>query len=423
MKSIKPKRLKGFRDFLPKQMIIRQRVFDIIKKIFESYGFSSIETPALEYAEILLGKYGPEADRLIYCFKDRGERNIALRYDLTIPLARVMAQNIELVKPFKRYQIQPVWRAESPQKSRYREFTQCDIDIVGTDSPLADAEIIFIIQTVLKRLGFEKFTILINSRQILYSIIKNTGIKNEQIVSIIRSIDKLDKICFKGVKEELIKKGIDLRTIKKIFTLINKAKPDPFLKQVLKLSKKLGVEKRFIKFSPSLSRGLDYYTGPIYEAVIEKPKIGSIVGGGRYDKLLSIFLNKHISACGVSFGIDRIIDAIEELSLLKRTPLTKTQVLITIFNNSDKRFLNYAIDFSKKLREENIDTEIYLDLSARLDKQLRYADRKGIPYAVIFGPDEIKKETLIIKDFKKRKQREIKRSRLAHELKLAIRSS
>lgn len=417
MKNIEAKTLKGFRDFLPRQMAIRQRVLDIVKNVFESYGFDPIETPALEYAEILFGKTGKEAEKLFYKFKDSGNRDVALRYDLTVPLSRVVAQYPDIPKPFKRYQIQQVWRADKPQKGRYREFTQCDADIVGSKSPLADAEIIAIIYNVLKKIGFEKFTIQINSRQILFSLIKNASAPQDKFFSVIQSIDKLDKISPEQVKQELITKNIKKETIEKIFQSIEKAKPDSFLHDVLLFVKKLGVPENFFKFNSCLARGLDYYTGPVYEAVVEKPKIGSIAGGGRYDKLVGMFGGKDIPCCGTTIGVDRIVDVIEELNLWPEISPTKTQVLITLF---DELFLNQAIEISQALRSENIKTEIYLNPEKRLEKQLKYADKKGIPLAIIFGPKEIQNNTVTLKNLKTRTQAEIKKSDIVKEIKKII---
>lgn len=394
MKKITPKILKGFRDFLPKQIAIRQRVLGIVKNIFESYGFDSTETPALEYAQTLLGKYGEEADRLIYRFKNQGGRDIALRYDLTVPLSRVVAQYPDIPKPFKRYQIQKVWRADKPQKGRYREFTQCDVDIVGSSSPLADAEIIAIIYNVLQKIGFKEFIIRINSRQVIFSLMREAGLPEKKIFSAIQSIDKLNRISIEEVKKELTTKNIKPEVIEKIFQLIKGAKPDSFFQEVLLFAKKLGVENNCLKFDPILARGLDYYTGPIYETVIEKPKIGSITGGGRYDKLIGMFTGKDIPACGTTIGIDRIIDAIEELNLWPELSSTTSQVLITLL---DKSFLGKAIEILQMLRSENINAEIYLNSETRLEKQLKYADRKGIPFAIIFGPKEIKKKEVALK--------------------------
>jgi len=415
MKKIEPKILKGFRDFLPKQMAIRRKVFDIIKDTFESYGFDPIETPTLEYSEILLGKYGEEADKLVYRFKDQGGRDVAMRYDLTVPLSRVCAQySQQLTKPFKRYQIQPVWRAEKPQKGRYRELTQCDVDIVGIKSPLADAEIIAIIYNILNKIGFEKFTIRINSRQVLFSIMEKAEVSKDEILSVIRSIDKLDKISIEEVKQELRLKNIKSQTIEKIFQFIQEAEPDIFLRDMLSLVEKLGVPKDFFKFDPILARGLDYYTGPIYETFVEKPKIGSITGGGRYDKLIGIFIGQDIPACGTTIGIDRIVDVIEELNLWPEFSSTNTRVLITAL---DEFFIGQAIEISQSLRLEEINTEIYLNFEDRLEKQLKYADKKGISFVIILGLDGAQENTVVLKNLRKKMQKEIDKSEIIEELK------
>ena len=414
MEKIEPKILKGFRDFSPKEMAIRQKVFNIVKNVFESYGFVPIETPSLEYAEILLSKLGTEANKLVYNFKDKGNRDVALRYDLTVPLSRFIAQYPNIPKPFKRYQIQPVWRADKPRKGRYREFTQCDIDSVGSKSPLADAEIIAIIYTIFQKIGFEKFIIRVNSREILFSIMKNAGVPQDKVLSAIQSIDKLDKISFEQVKQELTEKNIKPQIIEKIFQSIKKAKPDAFLEEVLSLVKKMGVPKNFLKFDPFLARGLDYYTGPIYEAVVEKPKIGSIAGGGRYDELIGMFTEKDIPACGTTIGIDRIVDAIQELNLWPEISSTNTKVLITII---DKSFLSQCIKISQVLRSENINNEIYLDFETRLEKQLKYANKKEIPFVVIIGKKEIEKNQLTLKDMKTGEQTQLAIKELLEKLK------
>lgn len=414
MKKIEPKILKGFRDFLPEDMIIRQKLFDVAKKVFESYGFVSIETPSLEYSEILLSKIGGEANKLVYRFRDKGNRDIALRYDLTVPLSRFIVQYPNIPKPFKRYQIQPVWRADKPQKGRYREFTQCDIDIIGSKSPLADAEIIAMIYALFKKIGFKKFTIRVNSRAILFSIMENAGVNSDKILSAIQSIDKLDKISFEQVKEELIEKNIKPQIVEKIFEFIKKAEPDPFLKQVLLLVKKLGVPENFFKFDPFLARGLDYYTGPIYETIIEKSKISSLTGGGRYDKLIGTFKEQDISACGTTIGFDRIIDAIKELNIWPKISSTTTKILIALI---DKSFLDQAVEISQTLRSENINNEIYLDIDARLEKQLKYANKKEIPFVVIIGKKEVEKNQFTIRNMETGEQTQLTAKKLVKKLK------
>lgn len=381
----KPQTLKGFRDFLPQTMVIRSRVINILKEVFEKYGFSELQTPTLEYAEVLTGKYGEEAEKLMYLFKDPGDRNVGLKYDLTVPLARVMAQYPNLPKPFKRYQIQSAFRAENTQKSRYREFYQCDIDTVGATSPLADAEILAVISDSLTALGFKDFKIRVNSRQILFGITKN--------LSVLQTIDKLDKKSVDEVKQELSQKGILANEIQSIFAGLESAQPDENLQQIINLAQKLGVKN--IIFDPRLVRGLDYYTGAIFETIVTEPKIGSITGGGRYDNLIKSLGGPDLPAAGTTLGLDRICDVIEELNLWSNISPTSTRVLVTIFS---PELLDKSIELSTKLRQANIATELYPDTQTKLEKQLKYASQKGIPYVAIVGPEEAAKNEVKIKN-------------------------
>lgn len=395
--------LKGFRDFLPEQMAVRARVVDILRGVFEKYGFAELQTPALEYQEVLLGKYGEEAEKLMYLFEDPGERKVGLKYDLTVPLARVMATYRDLPKPFKRYQIQPVWRAENTQKGRYRELYQCDIDIVGSSSPLADAEIVAVIAESLNTLGFEDFSININSRKVLFKLMEQSGLPEDNYFSVIQSIDKLDKRTEEEVKDELNKKGFSSEQINNIFNAMSKAQPDDYLNKVIEIANKLGVEDR-LYFSPSLARGLDYYTGPIFETVVTEPKIGSITGGGRYDNLLKDIGGPNEPAVGTSFGLDRLVDVISELELKDNISYSNTQALVTIFQAD---MTGQSLELANSLRTANIKTELYPDENTKLDKQLKYADKKGIPFAVILGPEEINQNKFTVKDLKERTQRSV----------------
>jgi len=398
MTKIKPQALKGFRDFLPEEMVIRQKVINTLKEVFASYGFEPLETPALEYAETLLGKSGEETEKLVYSFEDKGGRKVGLRYDLTVPVSRVLAQYRDKISlPFKRYQVQTVWRAEKPQKGRYREITQCDIDSFGSASPLADAEIIAIIYNGLKKLGFEEFVIKINSRQVLFELMKGVGIAENKQLAVIRSLDKLEKTNPGEVLSELKQLGLTEEKIKKLFSLIEKVQPDENLKQLFNYLEWLEVSKDFYQFDPILARGLDYYTGPIFEAVVEEPKIGSIVGGGRYDNLIADLGGPNIPATGVSFGLDRICDVIREQNLWPELSPTYTKILVSIFS---PEYLENSIAIANKLRAESIATELYLDPEKKLDKQLKYADKKGIPFVIIIGPEEVKKGTITLKNMK-----------------------
>lgn len=411
---VKPQTLKGFRDFLPNQLSVRKKVIEIFSQVFEKYGFEPLETPALEYQETLLGKYGEEAEKLMYLFKDPGQRTVGLKYDLTVPLARVIGQYPQIPKPFKRYQIQSVWRADRPQKGRYREITQCDVDSVGISSPLADAEIIAIIFEALKAVNFKQFTIRINSRQVIFQVMESAGVDSKRYLTAIQSIDKLDKKPKEEVEKELESKKFSNAVIKNVFENIKKAKPDSYLTELLKYVKLLAVDKNFYVFDPKLARGLDYYTGPIYETIVTEPKIGSITGGGRYDDLLSMFVGEPTPATGTTIGLDRTVDVINDLNLWPNFQKQSTKVLITIFSSS---LLEKSLDLVKKMRCEKINTELYLNQTAKLDRQLKYADKKGIPYVVIIGPDEVKKNVVKLKNMKTSEQLELNQTELIKKLK------
>ena len=381
---IKVQTLKGFRDFLPKEIRKRQFVLDTLKNVFESYGFEPLETPSLEYEEVLSGKYGDEGDKLMYKFKDLGQRDVALRYDQTVPLARAIAQyQNEIPFPFKRYQIQNVWRAENTQKGRYREFLQVDADIVGIYNPLADSEIINLAIDAVCNLGFKNITLFINDRKIF------NGIEEKYILS----LDKLDKIGRDGVLKELSEKGLGEKNAEELLTRIENTNPPESLEGLIKLIKKEKKEIN-IKFKPTLARGLNYYTGAIFELTIEGSSLGSIGGGGRYDNLIGIFAGKDIPAVGFSFGFDRVLEAMEELNLFPKN-LGSNNVFVA-FSSSDLQ--EKALKTVEKLRNENIPSEFYLE-DASLEKQLKYADKKQIPYSIVVSNNE-----LVFKDMEKRTQ-------------------
>lgn len=403
MANEKKQPLKGFRDFLPAQMALRREAINRLRAVFEKYGFDELQTPALEYKEILTGKYGDEGEKLMYLFQDRGGRDIGLRYDLTVPLARVAASYSDLSIPFKRYQIQPVWRAEKPQRGRYREFYQCDFDIVGLVSQLADAEIIAVINDSLSALGFTDFQIKYNSRTVLSKSLKNAKIPNEMNKVTLSTIDKLNKKGSSSVKKELLQKGLSAGQVEKLFSEINKAKPDEELEKVISHAQNFGVGQK-LEFDASLTRGLDYYTGPIYEAFLEKPKIGSIAGGGRYDKLLRDLGGPDLPAAGASIGLDRVLDVIEELNLWKNVKKTSASVLVTVFSENN---LSRSTEITNLLRKSGINAELYLDPKAKLQKQLKYADKKGFSWAVIIGPEEILKQKVVLKNLKTKTQETI----------------
>ncbi len=402
MKTVEPKTLKGFRDFLPQQARKRQYVVDTLKKVFESYGFEPLETPALEYEEILLGKYGEEGDKLMYRFTDNGDRKVAMRYDQTVPLARVVAQyQNELAMPFKRYQIQNVWRAENTQKGRFREFLQCDCDIVGTTSALSDAEVIATSAKALEKLGFTNYKILLNDRVVFSLLMQRESVLQEkELMPIVRAIDKIKKIGREKVLEEIIAIGIPTERATYILQAIETQESTQRLSEVMEYLTELGVEKNKFEFLPTLARGLDYYTGLIFEIEIDGYSAGSVCGGGRYDELIGMFTGKQIPAVGFAFGFDRLMEAMDELGLFPNE-LSVTKVLVTIFSPELKE---KSLETASFLRSKNINTEFYPDVNAKMEKQLKYADQKGIPYVVIIGPDEAKNNTLTLKDLKKRTQ-------------------
>ena len=389
-----PQTLKGFRDFLPPQMAVRNYVKNQLIEVFESFGFEPLETPTLEYASTLLGKYGDEADKLVYKFNDAGDREIGLRYDLTVPVSKALAiYRQQLPLPFKRYQIQPVWRAEKPQKGRYREILQCDIDTFGSSSPLADAEIIAVIYQVLTRLNFSRFSIRLNSRTVLTKIITdlNTSVTKN---SILQSIDKFSKIGKDGVTKELEEKGLDSNQITSLFDSIKKAQPDDYLQQVINLAKAMGIPPEYYTFDPTMVRGLDYYTGPIFETFVEEPKIGSVTGGGRYDKLVATLGGPDVAAVGTTIGLDRIVDCITELNLLPNLSPTPTKVMITNFGSeTEKEMLTLA----NLLRSQGVNALLYPNPD-KLSKQFKYASDKKIPFVAIIGPDEVKNNQVTLKN-------------------------
>jgi histidyl-tRNA synthetase len=395
--------LKGFRDFLPKQMAIRNRVISTLKQVFESYGFSEVATPTVEYAEVLTGKYGEEAERLMYLFKDPGGRDVGLKYDLTVPLARISAQYPELPKPFKRYQIQPAFRAENTQKGRYREFYQCDLDTVGTSSAVADAEILAVISDSLQALGFSDFTIRINSRKILFGITSSP--------TVLQSLDKLDKKSEEEVGQELLDKGLSQEEISQVFARLKSSSPDAELQRVIEMATQLGTTN--IRFDPALVRGLDYYTGTIFETVVSKPKIGSITGGGRYDKLIQSLGGPDLPAVGTTLGLDRICDVIEELNLWPEIPISPTKVLVTIFS---QELLESTLKVSAQLRSSQINTELYPDADTKLEKQLKYASTKEIPFVIIIGPEEMESNLIKLKNMQTGEQKQITLDQCLQEL-------
>lgn len=435
--SQKPAIPKGTRDFLPQTVVRRTHIFDTIKSVFKLYGFVPIETPSFELSSTLLGKYGEEGDRLIFRILNSGDKmkkadlqaleqeNLprfanslsekALRYDLTVPFARFVVQHqSELSFPFKRYQIQPVWRADRPQKSRYQEFYQCDADVVGSDSLLYEVDFIQLFDQVLTKLGLPGFTIKVNNRKILSGIAAISG-EAERLVDITVAIDKLDKIGEDGVVKELREKGVSDTAIAKIQPLFhlsggNDACLDQMeaflaeseiglegineLRYVFNTTKELGVERATVEFDVTLARGLNYYTGAIFEVKAQGVEIGSICGGGRYDDLTGLFGVKGLSGVGISFGADRIYDVMEELNLF---PTDTDAGLTVLFANFGEKEAQLAMRLTKDLRTKGVDASVYPS-DAKIKKQMKYADDIKAKYVVLIGEEEFNSGVLQLKN-------------------------
>ncbi len=402
--QIEPTILKGTRDFTPKEVNKRNLIFSKLKKVFEKYNFDNIETPILTPAETILGKYGEEGDRLTYSFKDNGDRMVALPYDLTVPFARYVSSNFNrLTFPFKRYQIQRVWRAEKPQKGRLREFYQCDVDIIGSNSLFCEFEMLKIMIDVFQELRLPNIIIKINSRKLLNSLLEKFNVSPEQSIGVIRIIDKLDKIGVIGVKEELRRNGFF-----ELDSLIDLLQPEKYGEDTLKKLKEfeikeivqlfgyirnLGLDTSKILFDPSLARGLDYYTGIIFEVISKDLNVGSICGGGRYDNLTKMFIDKHLPGIGVSFGFERIMLVIEHLEIKYKEERNKKIIVL----NFDPIATNYALSAYNYLLERGVQTEFYFDVD-KISKQLSYANKKEIDYVVICGGEELHSNKLRLKN-------------------------
>lgn len=433
----KPSLPKGTRDFGPAQMAKRQFIIDSIKKVFQTYGFQPLETPAMENLETLTGKYGEEGDQLLFkvlnsgdFLKDVDSKNLetrnsklltheiadkGLKYDLTVPFARYVVMNRhEITFPFKRYQIQPVWRADRPQKGRYREFYQCDADVIGTDSLICEAEIILIIKDTFKLLGINDYSIKINHRAILSGLAEIAGAKGNES-SLFVAIDKLDKIGEAKVKEELQARGFEEKSLVPLFEILNfkgsTAQKIDFLlskfstsaigqkgiadfKEVLNLLGNYGTTEDHVEFDIALARGLSYYTGAIFEVKINNVSIGSVSGGGRYDNLTGVFGMPGVSGVGFSFGVDRLCDAMEELNLFSKETQISSKVMIA---HMDEVTMKYGLKITHALRERGIASEIYPD-QIKLKKQLEFANKKMIPFVIVIGSDEIKDGMLTLKN-------------------------
>ena len=382
--------LKGFRDFLPSDVYKRQWVKDIMVKTAEAWGFEPIETPTLESYEVFKGEIG-EDEKLFYKFTDHGDREVMLRYDQTVPTCRYVAANQnDLVFPFRRYQTQSVFRAENSQRGRYREFTQFDLDIFGVSGPSADAEVIAVNLDTLLKIGFKKPVIIFNNRDLMKDI------PYDAIVA----VDKLKKIGRDGVIADMIKKGISNTDANKYFDAIANIQPDETIKTIISYLEKSGFGSEYYRFEPTLARSFSYSQGPIWEIVIEDYTVGSVGGGERYDGMMERLTGLQMPATGMAWGFDRTVEAADQLGLIPALK-TKTQVLVTIFAPD---LQGLALKAAQTLREAGINTELYPDPTAKMEKQLKYADKKSIPFAVVIGQEEIDKNLVTLKNLATREQ-------------------
>jgi len=415
---IEPRTLKGFRDFLPEGMIPREKMIDTARQVYRSFGFSPIDTPALEYLEILTGKGSEETDRQLYRFQDHGGRDVGMRFDLTVPLARFAAQHMHsLGMPFKRYHIATVWRGENTQRGRYREFMQCDFDTIGSLSVATDIETGLVIHDLLVALGFEQFTIRLNNREVLNGLLEKLDLV-EKATSILRSLDKLSKIGPEKVAAEMVSSagtsseqaaevlklsalsGSNDQVLKDLAPLVAGNEVGEMgldrLARILSGLQAAGVPGSRIQLDVSIARGLDYYTGAIYETFLDDlPDIGSICSGGRYDNLAELYTKQHLPGIGASLGLDRLLAAMQELGMIEKVR-TPADVLITCFDSDQlERYLQIA----SLLRSAGIAVELYPD-SKKLGQQLKYADQRGYQLAVIAGPDELSQDACQVKDLR-----------------------
>ncbi len=419
--SRKPQVLKGFRDYMPDQMQLRQQVIGKFRSIFEAHGFLPLDTPAIEYLEVLTGKAG-ENEKLMYAFDDHGGHRVGLRYDLTVPLARVVAMHqSEISLPFKRYHIAPVWRAEKPQRGRFREFWQCDADIAGVASMLADAEVIAILGEALESVGLPNFTIQISHRVVLSRVAVAAGVEEALAGQVYRSVDKLAKIGADAVGAEMVESGIAPGAASTILEMIVGARESESpldslmeslrsdeaathalgeLREIFDVLPAMGIGPGKAVFDPTLARGLDYYTGPVYEAVVEEPKVGSVAGGGRYENLIGAFANRTIPATGVSLGLERILEVVREFGTLPTEIGSADALVVTM---SDQASASAAI--ARQLREAGFRIELAVQVNRSIGDQLKYASKNGIPFAIISGQEERERQMVGFKDLASGEQR------------------
>ncbi|MGV3483568.1 MAG: histidine--tRNA ligase [Planctomycetaceae bacterium] len=418
-----PRTLKGFRDYLPEVMIPRERIMEIARETFRSFGFAPIDTPALELLEVLSGKGSDETDRQLYKFTDNGGRDVGMRFDLTVPLARFAAQHISsLPTPFKRYHIAPVWRGENTQAGRYREFVQCDFDTIGTLSVVADIEMVVVIDALMRAIGFDRFTMRLNNRAVLSGLLEHLGI-GDQATLVLRALDKLQKIgSEQTIKEMVDVAGVSAAQAESVIAMAQSGEESQSYAETFARLHELtggnatakagidrlqettegaiaaGVDPSRLRLDVSIARGLDYYTGVIVETFLnDLPSIGSVCSGGRYDNLAGLFTKQHLPGIGASLGLDRLLAAMQQLDLLPAVA-TPAPVLIAFFDAS--RCHDY-LRMASELRQRGVRCEMYPD-AKKLGQQLKYADEKGFQIAIIAGNDEWSEHRVQVKDLRRK---------------------
>ncbi len=414
--KIEPKTLKGFYDYFDKDVKIRDFVKNTFKRIAISYGFEALETPTLEYSELILGQSGEEAEKLYYRFKDNGGRDVMLKYELMIPMCRAVGQNINNIQmPYKRYQIQNVWRAENIQKGRLRELTQMDVDILGSNSLIADAQCIQFGLEFLRELGFQKYIVLLSNRKIVQGLIEVLGIDEKNFEDVYIAIDKIKKIGIEGIKEELVKKNIgkdkidsllkilETKEIEEVEKVLEKSevgtKGIKEVEEILQILQDAGIRKEYMKFDISLTRGLASYTGPVWEFEVTDGNVGSVSGGGRYDEAVGKYINRDIPATGTSFGLERLSLIMAEKNMINLEE-GRNDVLLICMN---REYLDFASKVAEEMRKNSIPINIYPDIE-KLKVSFKYADRKQIPWVIVIGEEEKKEERVKLKNMKTQEQ-------------------
>jgi histidyl-tRNA synthetase len=415
---IEPRTLKGFRDYLPEMMIPRERLMEKARAVYRSYGFVPIDTPALEYAEILVGKGGAESDKQLYRFVDHGGRDVAMRFDLTVPFARFAAQHVgKLGVPFKRYHLATVWRGENTQRGRFREFVQCDFDTIGTTANAADVEVALVIHDLMKALGFERFRIHVNNRMVLNGLLEEMGLAG-QTAALLRCLDKLAKTGADAVEREMIAEaGVSADAARRVLDLAatagtNDAILDRLergfgqnakaaegiarLRELVNVTTTAGLTPGALQIDVAIARGLDYYTGTVFETFLtDLPAIGSVCSGGRYDNLASLYTKQVLPGVGASLGLDRLLAAMEELNLIAKTGTAAPVLLVQFLAEHLGEYQRLA----RTLRAQGIGVEVYPE-ARKVGQQLAYADRRGFRLALILGPDELNNDRCKIKDLR-----------------------